>query len=384
MIFDLDANASYAPSEHLRGVISKAWDLVGNPSSLHTRGQRARAALEDARAAVRELVGASSRDHVVFTSGATEGNNTVVASAVAQRSGAIVTTAIEHPCILQPVAVAAAHGRSVVYVQPSVSGEVCAQDVVGALPPDVALVSVMAANNETGVINDIARIAALVRERAPQALLHTDAAQLLGKEKVNFAELGVDCMTISGHKCGALPGVGAIIIQHGTELAPLLLGGPQENKLRAGTENILGAVSFACAARESIESLSQRAESMRVIRDRFEALLTSTVPEFRIHGRNAPRLPNTSSVAFAGIRGDDLVVALDLAGVLVSSGAACSSGKPDPSHVLAAMGLPEDVVRSTVRFSFRGDYDVALADRIVNIVAGAVERMRPASALRGV
>lgn len=383
MIFDLDANASYAPSEHLREVISDAWALVGNPSSLHTRGQRARAAVEDARVAVRQLVGASPRDHVVFTSGATEGNNTVVASAFSSSAGAIVTSAIEHPCILQPVAMAAARGRPVVYVTPRASGEVCAGDVVEALPTDTSLVSVMAANNETGVKNNIERIAVSVRERAPKALLHTDAAQLLGKEAVSFAALNVDCMTLSGHKCGALPGVGAIVIREGVELTPLLLGGPQEGKLRAGTENILGIISFACAARECIESLSQRAENMAHIRDRFEALLTSTVPGCTIHGLNADRLPNTSSVAFEGIRGDDLVVALDLAGVLVSSGAACSSGKPDPSHVLAAMGLSEEVVRSTVRFSFRGDYDVALADTIAGVVAGAVERMRTSLAFGG-
>jgi cysteine desulfurase len=274
---------------------------------------------------------------------------------------------------------AAEHGRSIVLLKPNSSGELEVSQLDKVVPSDATLVSVMAANNETGVKNDIMGLNARCRTLAPHALLHTDAAQVLGKEPVHFSSLGVDILTFSGHKIGALPGVGAIVVREGVDFDALLLGGPQEHKLRAGTENVLGIISLAVAARECLETLPARAHAMQAVRDRFEMLLRSALPDCQIHGQAALRLPNTSSVAFPGIRGDDLVVALDLAGVLVSSGAACSSGKPEPSHVLAAMGLSDELVRASVRFSFRADQDISVADAVVEIVVQAVSRMRSAS-----
>jgi cysteine desulfurase len=379
MIFDLDANATYTPSERVRSLSIEGWNVLGNPSSLHRRGQRARAALEEAREAVRLLAGAGARDTIVFTSGATEANNTVVAVALRSGEGPLVASAVEHPCVLQPLMRAAEHGRSIVLLKPNSSGELEVSQLDKVVPSDATLVSVMAANNETGVKNDIMGLNARCRTLAPHALLHTDAAQVLGKEPVHFSSLGVDILTFSGHKIGALPGVGAIVVREGVDFDALLLGGPQEHKLRAGTENVLGIISLAVAARECLETLPARAHAMQAVRDRFEMLLRSALPDCQIHGQAALRLPNTSSVAFPGIRGDDLVVALDLAGVLVSSGAACSSGKPEPSHVLAAMGLSDELVRASVRFSFRADQDISVADAVVEIVVQAVSRMRSAS-----
>ncbi len=375
MFLDLDANATYSCSEELQGVMAAALSTLGNPSALHRGGQRARAAVEEGRSAIRELLGAGPHDQIIFTSGATEANNTISASAAAVE-GPLVSSAIEHPCILGPLHALKQAGREVRLVAPNQLGEVTVEGVEKLLSSDVAFVSIMAANNETGVVNDIALLAQRVRERAPKALIHTDASQCVGKMKLNFAELGVDAMTISGHKFGALAGIGALVVRAGVPLRSLLLGGSQESKLRGGTENVLGIISIAAAAKEVLKTLPQRVDRMRDLRDTFESEVLRGVQGVAINGAAGQRIPNTSSVSCEGIRGDDLVVALDLEGILVSSGAACSSGKPEPSHVLLAMGQPEDRVRSTIRVSFRADQTRADVDRVVDTIVRAVTRMR--------
>jgi cysteine desulfurase len=373
---DCDANATYAPDESLQGVIVRAISLSGNPSSLHRGGQRAKAALEEARAAVREFLGAEAHDQVVFTSGASEANNTVIASCSAERPvGRIISTLIEHPCVLEPLKALQSAGRDVVFVAPDASGEVPVDGVVRALTPDTALVSVMAANNETGVLNRVGEIARAVREIAPRARIHTDAAQLPGKVPVSFWELGADYMTVSGHKVGAPAGVGALVIRDGVSLKPLILGGPQEGKLRGGTENVLGIVSFGAVASVVGKDLAKRIGAMRGARDAFEALMAERCPTWAFNGRDRSRLPNTSSVFIPGVRADDLVVALDLEGILISAGAACSSGKPEPSHVLLAMDQDAQRVKSTVRISFRADIEPKDVERLVDVLCTVAGRM---------
>lgn len=375
MFLDLDANATYPCDEELQGVIAGALRSLGNPSALHRGGQRARAAVEEARAVVRSLVGAGPHDQVIFTSGATEANNTVIASAAAT-PGPLVSSHIEHPCVLAPLRELERDGRDVRLVAPSSDGEVVVSAVGAALSSDVSLVSIMAANNETGVRNDIAEIVRHVRSVAPVAHIHTDAAQCIGKGEVSFTNLGVDSLTVSGHKFGALSGVGALVIREGVVLRPLLRGGAQESKLRGGTENVLGIVSLAVAAERVMKTQEERVARMRELRDRFERELCQRVERCEFNGTQVDRLPNTSSVFFEGVRADDLVVALDLEGILVSAGAACSSGKPEPSHVLLAMGQPEARVCSTVRISFRADQTAADLDRALDGIARAVSRMR--------
>lgn len=378
MFLDLDANATYAPSDSVKELVRAAWDRLGNPSSIHRGGQRAKAAVEEARELVRILVGANPRDSVVFTSGATEANNCVVKSVV-KPGVLVVSSMIEHPCILEPLR-AAVVGKAVVRLaKPNQNGEVEPQAVLSHVEKNTRLVSVMAANNETGVVNEIANIVSETHLIAPDAMIHTDAAQIIGKMPFRFDQSGVDFLTLSGHKIGALAGVGALLIREGASFAPLLLGGPQEAKLRGGTENVLGIISLGAAAKEILDQGSERSSAMQRIRDIFEDELSAALPDCEINGRDAIRLPNTTSVYIPGVRADDLVVALDLEGICVSSGAACSSGKPEPSHVLMAMEQSEERVRATVRISFRAEYGVdakVLARALAERFRGIVARMR--------
>jgi cysteine desulfurase len=375
MILDLDANATYAAGDSLREKLFAEWRKLGNPSSLHRGGQRAKAAVESAREKLRARVGAGTRDQIVFTSGATEANNLVIA-ALSGGASHIVSSTIEHPCVLLPLKRAAEVGASVSLVNPNSNGEIDSESVLPQITAATKLVSIMAANNETGVINDIEGISGAARSAIGSAVIHSDAAQLVGKLALDFSKLGLDCMTISGHKFGALTGVGALVIREGVDLLPLILGGPQEQKLRGGTENVLGIISIGIAAEEVMEDLAGRERSMREARDAFERELKELVPQIDINGSSVNRLPNTSSVFIEGIRADDLLVALDLEGVLISSGAACSSGKPEPSHVLSAMGQEEDRVKSTIRVSFRGDQAREVGTQAARVISSIVSRMR--------
>jgi cysteine desulfurase len=253
---------------------------------------------------------------------------------------------------------------------------ITSESVAAAVTPDTALVSIMAANNETGVINPIAEIVTKVRAIAPRALIHTDGAQLLGKGAISMREMGVDLLTISAHKIGALSGVGALCIRDGVHLEPLILGGPQESKLRGGTENVLGISAFGAVADMIASELPARVESMRAARDAFEERLARAIPDVEFNGAHRDRLPNTSNVYIPGVRADDLIVAMDLERILISSGAACTSGKPEPSHVLLAMGQSEERTRGTIRVSFRADLSDDDGVRVVNALTNAVTRMR--------
>ncbi len=375
MIIDLDANSTYLPSEEIQEVMKLAWRRLGNPSSLHRGGQRARAEIERAREAVRYLVGAEKGDLVVFTSGATESNNMVLRAP--WRSLAVSAT--EHPCVLGPARRVASAGAELRIIPVNEDGEVKTSHLEEALSRHTDFISIMAANNETGAINDIHELARVARSACPGAHIHTDAAQIVGKESISFAALGVDSMTISGHKFGALSGVGALIIREGIQLEPLLVGGVQESKLRGGTENVMGIISLGVAAQAVRETLSVRASTMSELRNCFEDSLLTTLAGVEINAKGAQRLPNTSNIFLAGSRGDDLVIALDREGILVSSGAACSSGKPEPSHVLMAMGQSEERVRSTIRVSFRADQSKEIVPRAVSAIVGAVSRMRSAT-----
>lgn len=375
MIIDCDANATYSPDEDIQEFISAHWGCLGNPSSLHRGGQRARALLEEARTSVRALLGTSDRSQVVFTSGATEANNTCIAFGAGRR-GRLLSSQIEHPCVLEPLHYLTSQGRDVALVAPDSDGVVTPDALEALLSPDTAFVSLMAANNEVGGINDIEEVVTRVRRRAPQALIHTDAAQLVGKAEVSFERLGVDLLTLSGHKLGALSGVGAIVVREGVIINPLLRGGAQEGKSRGGTENVLGIATLGAVAEAIRWDLPGRIEGMRRWRDEFESLLLKALPDCVINASGRERLPNTSSVFVPDVRADDLVVAMDLEGILISSGAACSSGKPEPSHVLTAMGQDTEKVRSTVRVSFRAEYASGALERVVESFIRVVARMR--------
>lgn len=375
MIVDLDANASLRPDPSLGEKLLREWSKLGNPSAVHRLGQQSRAIVERGRYAIRKLLNLTARDRVVFTSGATEANNLALHCS-STRAGAIVSSSIEHPCILEPLRRLSQSGRKVSLVGPTTDGEIVPQSVLEAVVDETSLVSIMAANNETGVINDLQGIASLIRSKSERIVIHTDAAQLCGKGVVDFHGLGVDLLTLSGHKFGALSGIGALVVREGIAVTPLILGGPQEDKLRGGTENVLGILSIALVVEDLVDKLAQRVQSMRSVRDFFERRINATLSDVKFNGLDCRRLPNTSSLYIKGVRGDDLLVALDLEGIMVSTGAACSSGKIDPSHVLLEMGRSEKDAKSTIRVSFRGDEDHDVIDTVVQILERTVRRMR--------
>jgi cysteine desulfurase len=370
MAVNFDANATYGllPEvvEYLR-----SWNPESlNPSSIHRGGQRARALLERARDQVREFLDLRADDSVIFTSGATEGNATVLHCnnrPVDGRPPVVWSSSVEHPCISEPLRLAAESGE-ISHAMLSLS-ELRAFRVVAERPElknraNVSLLTVMHANNETGEIFPVAELTRVAKLANPNIRVHSDAVQSVGKIPVSFRQLGVDYLTISGHKLGALPGVGALIVRHGAPLVPLLRGGVQESRLRAGTENLLGIASLGRAIEVLTDQIGVREKQMRSMITRLRLGIGDTIPgvTFQTPLDQAWSLPNTLSVTVPGLAADDLVVGMDTGGFLISSGAACSSGKPEPSPILRHYGLSETDARSTVRFSVRGDCTVEEVD----------------------
>jgi cysteine desulfurase len=345
----------------LDAVTTSLRDVFGNASSIHKEGQTARRGIEDARESVARLIAAEARD-VIFTSGGTESNNAAIFGAAGQDGRHhIVTTAIEHPSVLEPVAELERRGHAVTIVPPLRSGVVDADAVIAALRPDTRLVSMMLANNETGVIQPVADVARVCRERSIH--LHCDAVQGAGKILIDVTALGVDTLAISAHKLHAPKGIGALYVRRGLALDRHILGGAQERRRRAGTENVPLAVAFGVAA-----EIAREPTDIGAMRDALENALRETDFSIAINGAEAPRIPNTSSVTFRGADAEGIVIGLDLSGVAVSTGSACSSGRVEPSHVLLAMGLTPDEARSTIRFSLSRFSTIAEIEQTVALL----------------
>jgi cysteine desulfurase len=349
-------------------------DDFGNPSSLHWFGQRARGAVEEARARVAELVAADPAE-IVFTSGGSESDNAalqgVAAKAKPPRAG-IVCTAIEHHAVLNTVKALGDEGWPVAIVRVGEGGAVDPDDLAASLGETTALVSVMLANNETGVLQPVAEAARLARARG--ALVHCDAVQGAGKVVVDVRALDVDLLTLSAHKMYGPKGAGCLYVRRGTPLAALVRGGGQERNRRAGTENVAGAVGFGAAAALARESLQADAVRVSALRDRLEARLLA-IPGARRNGEG-PRVPNTINVSFEGVEAEGLLIALDLEGIAVSTGAACAAGGVEPSHVLRAMGLPPERVQSSLRLSLGRTTTEADVDCAADVAAAVVARQR--------
>jgi len=341
----LDNNATTPLDPAVLEAVDVAFrDVFGNASSIHKEGQTARRGIEDARESVARLIAAEARD-VIFTSGGTESNNAAIFGAAGHDGRHhIVTTAIEHPSILEPVTELERRGHRVTIVPPLRSGVVEADAVIDALRPETRLVAMMLANNETGVIQPVAEVARVCRERSIH--FHCDAVQGAGKIDIDVTALGVDTLALSAHKLHAPKGIGALFVRRGLSLDRHILGGAQERRRRAGTENVPLAVAFGVAA-----ELAGKRTDVGALRDSLESALAESRLSIVINGAEAPRIPNTSSVTFCGADGEGIVIGLDLSGVAVSTGAACSSGRIEPSHVLLAMRLTPDEARSTIRFS---------------------------------
>ncbi len=369
----LDNNATTPIDPAVLEVLSRAsQDVFGNASSIHKEGQAARRLLEEARETVGRTLGAFGRD-VVFTSGGTESNNAAIFGAIgATPHGHVVTTAIEHPSVIEVVNDLKNRGSEVTLVGCDRSGRIKSDDVVAAIRPDTQLVTMMLANNETGVVQPVGDVAKVCRERG--ILMHCDAVQGLGKIAVDVEALQVDLLSVSGHKIHAPKGVGALFVRRGVTLAPHLVGGAQERRRRAGTENVPLAAAFGAAAeRASGVEDRQRVEQLR---DRFERAVKAGIPDVTVNGAGVPRVPNTSSITFAGADAEGIVIGLDLSGIAVSTGSACSSGRVEPSRVLLAMGLTSDEARSTIRFSLSRFTTAEEIDRVVEVLKEVVARGR--------
>lgn len=351
----------------------------GNASSAHAFGQEARGAVEEARGQVAALLHASAGE-IVFTSGGTESDNLGVigaARALQAKGRHIVTSAIEHDAVRHAVDLLEREGFTVTRVPPGPDGRVSAQAVEAAIQPDTILVTVMAANNETGVIQPMAEIGAVCASKGIP--FHSDAVQAAGKIPIDVAAWQTTLLTITAHKFYGPKGAGALYIKRGFRPTPLQVGGEHEKGRRAGTENVPAIVGLGRACELAVEDLDSTAKRVSALRDRLEVGIEARVPQIVRHGAGAPRVCNTAHVSFIGAEGEHLILTLDMKGVAVSSGAACKAGSSHPSHVLLAMGVPAGVAQSAVRFSLGRCTTEAEVDRVLEVLPGAVEKLRNGS-----
>ncbi len=374
----LDHNATTPPSEAVvEKMTSTLREEFGNPSSVHHFGQRAKAIIDGARSAVAALIGADPGD-VVFTGGGTESDNLAIRglAEALEPSGRkhLIATAIEHEAVLNTLKALARRGWKSTLLPVDESGIVSPAALRSAITDDTALVSVMHANNEIGTVQPIAELAAIARER--RAVFHTDAVQSAGKIPIDVKALGVDLLSISAHKFYGPKGVGAMWIRRGVRLQAPLTGGKQERSRRAGTENVAGIAGMGVAAREAIAKMDSEATRLAALRDRLEDGILRSVSGTALNGVRSPRVPNTTNISFDRTEAESLLIALDLEGIAVSTGSACSSGTLEPSHVLKAMGFPPHRTQNSLRFSLGAANTDADVDRVIAVMPGIVEKLR--------
>jgi cysteine desulfurase len=351
-------------------------ERFGNASSIHSHGQQTRAAVESARESVALLLGCQPSE-IIFTSGGTEGDNLAIAGCVSSGDH-VITSSIEHHAVLHAAKHLEEIGCELTVLPVDGRGRVSPDDVRRALRPNTKLISVMMANNETGVLQPVEQIAKIALEAG--VCFHTDAVQAAGKVPVDVARIGCNLLSISGHKMHAPQGIGALFIRKGTRLKPLFYGGTHERSLRAGTENVPAIVGLGKAAELAKRGLENgEVTRMQLLRDRLEREILDRVGEAGVNGNDAPRVPNTTNIYFDHIEGEALVIALDLKGVSVSGGAACSSGAVEPSHVLAAMGLRRDRAHASIRFSLGKQTTAEEVDFALSLIPETVARLRDLS-----
>jgi cysteine desulfurase len=374
--FDYNATTPLA-SEAVEAIARVSRDVFGNASSVHHFGQQAKAVVDEARSAVATLVNGDPSE-VVFTAGGTEADNFAIRG-VAEAGEAtgrkhLIASAIEHEAVLNTLRALSRRGWRTTLLPVDESGIVSPERLREAIGRETALVSVMHANNEIGTIQPVRELAAIAHEHG--ALMHTDAVQSAGKIAVDARALGVDLLSLSAHKFNGPKGAGALWIKRGTRIQPILTGGKHERNRRAGTENVPAIAGFGAAARLAAGKLADQQDRIGRMRDRLEEGILRSVPGTMINGARTSRVPNTTNISFDRVEAESLLIALDLEGVAVSTGSACSSGSLEPSHVLRAMGLPAHRTQNSLRFSlgtFSTDEEV---DRVVSILPGLVEKLR--------
>ena len=359
-------------------------EVWGNASSVHHFGQQAKAALDEARGAVASLLGADASE-IVFTAGGTESDNLAIRGAAeALEPGGrrhLITTAIEHEAVLNTMKALAKHGWRVTTLAVDASGIVSPDRLREAITDNTALVSVMHANNEIGTVQPIAALAAIAHERG--ALFHTDAVQSAGKLALDVHALGVDMASIAGHKFYGPKGTGALWLRRGVRLVPPTSGGKQERNRRAGTENVPALVGLGVAAAVAKQRLATEGERLTALRDRLETGILRSVPGSERNGAAQPRVPNTTNISIARVESESLLIGLDLAGIAVSSGSACSSGTLEPSHVLKAMGLTHGRTLGSIRFSLGASNTQADIDRVIEVLPPLVAKLRSLTTVGG-
>ncbi|MGE3276288.1 MAG: cysteine desulfurase family protein [Vicinamibacterales bacterium] len=381
----LDHNATTplgpAAAARMTDILTRVW---GNASSVHHFGQQAKAVMDDARVEVAALIGAEPAE-VVFTGSGTESDNLAIrgAAEALEPTGRrhLIASAIEHEAVLNTMKALARRGWQVTFLPVGPSGIVSPDAVAEALTDDTALVSVMHANNELGTIQPVAEVAALAKARG--ALVHTDAVQTAGKIPVDVRALGVDLLSISAHKFYGPKGVGALWIRRGVRLVPYLTGGRHERNRRAGTENVPAIAGMGAAATAARASMAREATRQAALRDRLEAGLMAAVPGVSLNGATHPRVPNTTNLSFDRLESESLLIALDLEGIAVSSGSACSSGTLEPSHVLKAMGLPHARTLGSLRFSLGSSTTEADIDRVIAVMPAIAAKLRGLTTVGG-
>jgi cysteine desulfurase len=376
----LDHNATTATEpEVLDAMLPYFTAEFGNAASIHTDGQRARAAVETAREQVAELLGARPQE-IVFTSGGTESDNHAIFGILRSTPGAtkhIIASAIEHEAVLNTCQALEKEGASVTYLPVDFEGLVDPEAVREAIRPHTCLITVMHTNNELGTVQPLEKIGRIATQN--DIYFHTDAVQSIGKIPVNVSALGVDLLSLSGHKFYAPKGIGALYIRGGTRLKPLLHGGHHQRGFRPGTENVPGAVGLGKAAELARLRLAEDNACVVTLRDRLEQGLAARIPQARVNATGAPRTPNTTNITFPGIEGEALIIALDMKGIACSTGAACSSGALEPSHVLTAIGLTPEEARASIRFSLGRHTTSAEIDYALEAIPAAVSQLRELS-----
>ncbi len=378
----LDHNATTPlHPEVLEAMLPYYKEAFGNPSTIYSFGQETRKATDEAREKVANLIGASPEE-IIFTSGGTEANNLAlkgVAAALEKKGRHIITSSIEHHAVLSTLEYLEKRGYTVSFLPVDEHGWLDPKEVEEAITSQTALISVMHANNEVGTIEPIAKIGEIARRAG--IYFHTDAVQTIGKIKVNVDDLKVDLLSLSAHKFYGPKGAGALYVRKGTRIHPLLHGGYQERRRRAGTENVAGIVGLGKAAEIASNEMVQQSRRESNLRDRLEKMIGENINHCRLNGHPTRRLPNTLNISFEFIEGESLILNLDLKGVAVSTGSACTSGSLEPSHVLMAMGVAPEIAQGSIRFSLGRDNQKEDIDYTVENLVEIVARLREMSPL---
>ncbi len=374
---DNNATTRIAP-EVLEEMMPYLTDLYGNPSSMHTFGGQLHRKVEEARGKVASLLGAEPEE-IIFTSCGTESDNAAILSAVEShpRKKHVITTRVEHPAVLNFCKHLARKGHRVTFVPVNHLGQLDLDFLFKSIDDDTAVVSIMFANNETGVIFPVAEIAERLKER--DILFHTDAVQAAGKLSIDLKSLPADMISISGHKLHAPKGIGVLYVRKGTRFSPFVIGGHQERGRRAGTENVASIIGLGKACELADKFLHEETTYLKTLSDRLETALLSCCPDARINGDIENRLPNTTNISFEYVEGEAILLRLNEFGICASSGSACTSGSLEPSHVLRAMGIPYTAVHGSIRFSLSRFTTEKEIDTVIDVMPGIIKELRELS-----